>query len=77
MKTVGSKILGKKKIDLDDYCENMYTMATPVDQLGLLILAHMYHRHFCVFLRNGVWTTRRNNSMTFAKSSLFTKETRI
>ena len=42
-------------------------MATPVDQLGLLILAHMYHHHFCVFLHNRVWTTRRNNSMEFCK----------
>ena len=42
-------------------------MCTPVDQLGLLILAHMYHHHFCVFLRNGVWTTRRNNSMDYCK----------
>ena len=61
------KILGKKKILVEDYCYNLYSMATPVDQLDLLILAHMYHRHFCVFLHNGVWTTRRNNSMEYCK----------
>ena len=64
---VGGKLLAKKKLDLDEYLSNLYLCLTPVDQLGLLILAHLYHRHFAVFLKNGVWTTRRNNSMQNCK----------
>ena len=64
---VGGKILAKKKLDLEEYLSNLYLCLTPVDQLGLLILAHLYHRHFVAFLKNGVWTTRKNNSMENCK----------
>ena len=64
---VGGKILAKKKLDLDKYLSNFYLCLTPVDQLSLLILAHLYQRHFAVFLKNGVWTTRKNNSMENCK----------
>ena len=64
---VGGKLLAKKKLDLDEYLSNLYLLLTLVDQLGLLILAHLYHRHFAVFLKNGMWTTRKNNSMEHCK----------
>ena len=64
---VGGKLLAKKKLDLDEYLSNLYLLLTLVDQLGLLILACLYHRHFAVFLKNGVWTTGKNNSMEHCK----------
>ena len=67
MTQVGGKLLIKKKLDLDKYLSNLYLLLTPVDQLSLLILAHLYHRHFAIFLRNGVWTMRKNNRMDYCK----------
>ena len=64
---VGGKILAKKKLDLDEYLSNLYLLLTAVDQLSLLILAHLYHRHFAIFLKNGVWTMRKSNSMDYCK----------
>ena len=60
---VGGEILGKKKIKIEDYCNDLSEMVTPIDQLGLLIIARMYHRHFGVFLKDSVWSTRRDNSL--------------
>ena len=62
--SVGGEILGKKKIKIKDYCNDLQEMVTPIDQLGLLILARMYHRHFMVFLKDSVWSTRRYNGAT-------------
>ena len=59
--SVGGMILGKKKIKIEDYCNDLQEMVTPIDQLGLLILGRMYHRHFTVFLKDSVWSTRRDN----------------
>ena len=70
---VGGKLLAKKKLDLDKYLSNLYLLLTPVDQLSLLILAHLYHRHFAVFLKNGVWTMRKNNSMENCKKKFVYK----
>ena len=61
--SVGGEILQKKKIKVKDYCIDLQEMCTPVDQIGLLILARMYHRHFTVYLKNGVWSTRRDNGI--------------
>ena len=60
---VGAEILAKKKLKIEDYCNDLSEMVTPIDQLGLLIIAHMYHQHFGVFLKDGVWSTRRDNSL--------------
>ena len=62
--SVGGEILGKKKIKIEDYCNDLQEMVTPIDQLGLLILARMYHRHFTVFLKDSVWSTRQDNGTT-------------
>ena len=40
---VGAEILAKKKLKIEDYCNDLSEMVTPIDQLGLLIIAHMYH----------------------------------
>ena len=60
---VRAEILAKKKIKIEDYCKDLSEMVTLIDQLGLLIIARMYHQHFGVFLKDGVWSTRRDNSL--------------
>ena len=59
--SVGGEILQKKKIRLEDYYKDLWEMCTPVDQLRLLILACIYYRHFTIYLKDRVWSTRRGN----------------
>ena len=56
---------------MGDYIQNLEDMTIPLDQLGLLVYARMYHQHFAIVLRNSIWTTRWDNSylkcdLTFA-----------
>ena len=61
--SVGENILSRKGLKIEDYVNNLQELATPIDQLGLLIIAQMYHRHFAVFMKDGVWSTCANNSI--------------
>ena len=48
---------------MEDYVNDLQDLSTPIDQLGLLIIAQMYHRHFAVFMKDSVWSTHRDNSI--------------
>ena len=61
--SVQENILSRKGIKIEDYVNDLQELATPIDQLGLLLIAGMYHRHFAVFMKDGVWSTRANNSI--------------
>ena len=61
--SVGENILSRKGLKIEDNVNDLQELATPIDQLGLLIIARMYHRHFAVFMKDGVWSTRANNSI--------------
>ena len=61
--SVGETILARKGIKVEDYVNDLQDLSTPIDQLGLLIIARMYHRHFAVFMKDYVWSTRRDNSI--------------
>ena len=60
---VGAKYLAKIGLKVEDYCNDFTSFSQPWDQLALLILARTYHRHIGVYTRNGVWSTRHDNSM--------------
>ena len=60
--SVDQAILSHKGIKVEDYVNDLQELSTPIDQLGLLIITWMYHRHFAVFMKDGVWSTRRDNS---------------
>ena len=61
--SVGETILRKKGIKVEDYVNDLQDLSTPIDQLGLLIIARMYHRHFAVFMKDYVWSTCCDNSI--------------
>ena len=60
---VGEKYLAKIGVKVEDYCNDFTSFSQPWDQLALLIFARTYHRHIGVYTRNGVWSTRHDNSM--------------
>ena len=61
--SVGQDILSQKGIKVEDYVNDLQDLSTPIDQLGLIIVVQMYHRHFAVFMKDSVWSTCRDNSI--------------
>ena len=60
---VGNNVLSKKRLSVEDYANSLSEGEIPVDPLGLLCIARNWHIHIAVFLKKGVWTTRRDNSL--------------
>ena len=60
---VGKTVLSKKCLAVEDYANSLSEGEIPVDPLGLLCIARNWHIHIAVFLKKGVWTTRRDNSL--------------
>ena len=60
---VGKTVLSKKRLAVEDYANSLSEGEIPVDPLGLLCIARNWHIHIAIFLKKGVWTTRRDNSL--------------
>ena len=54
---VGSAFIHRKGLDLDKYLVNLLSPKVPLDELGLLIVARMYHWHITVITNLYTWTT--------------------
>ena len=52
--------LSKKGLSVAEYLANLTSPKVPIDELGLLILARMYHGHVCVVMFDWFWTTGFN-----------------
>ena len=63
MASVGHNVLSKKCLAVEDYANDLSEGEIPLDPLGLLCIARNWHIHICVFLKNGIWTTRRDNKL--------------
>ena len=63
IQNVRDKYLNKRNIKLEDYCNDLSELKYPLDQLGLLILARVYHRRIAVFTKYGIWMTRSDNGL--------------
>ena len=61
--SVGHDVLSKKRLAVEDYANDLSEGEIPLDPLGLLCIARNWHIHICVFLKNGIWTTRRDNKL--------------
>ena len=61
--SVGHNVLSKKRLAVEDYANDLSEGEIPLDPLGLLCIARNWHIHICVFLKNGIWTTRRDNTL--------------
>ena len=49
--------LSKKGLSVAAYLANLTSSKVPIDELRLLIVARMYHRHVCVVMFDWCWTT--------------------
>ena len=58
---VGGEMLHKKGIKVEDYCNDLLELSFPLDTLGLLVIAHMFHNHIAIILKEHIWTTQGNN----------------
>ena len=63
IRSVGSSFLQRKGIPIGDYLMNLQDISIPLDQLGILVYARMYHKHYAIVLKDSVWTTRKDNSL--------------
>ena len=61
--SVGQDVLSKKCLAVEYYANDLSEGEIPVDPLGLLCIARNWHIHICAFLKNGIWTTRCNNTL--------------
>ena len=64
MAKVGKTFLDKKGIPVKYFANDLAGGCVPLNPLGLLSLARNWHIHICVFLKNRIWTTRRDNTLT-------------
>ena len=58
---VGGDLLHKKGIKVEDYSNDLVELNFPLDTLGLLVIAHMFHNHVAIILKERIWTTQGNN----------------
>ena len=58
---VGGDLLCKKGIKVEDYCNDLVELKFPLDTLGLLVIACMFHNHTAIILKEHIWTTQGNN----------------
>ena len=61
--SVGEKFLKRKNLPVSKYIDNLQRPDVPLDQLGLLIYARMYHQHFAIILKGTIWSTKSDNSI--------------
>ena len=60
---VGGDLLHKKGIKVEDYCNDLVELNFPLDTLGLLVIARMFHNHIAIILKERIWTTQGNNDL--------------
>ena len=54
---VGGDFLAKKGLDFNTWSTSIVGNYMPLDELGLLCLARLWHHHFAVILKDFIWTT--------------------
>ena len=54
-------------LKVEEFANNIISPKVPIDELGLLIIARMYHTHFGVVLKDRVWYTTDDNSSKCSK----------
>ena len=60
---IANPVLFRKGSADDDYIEFIIKPGTPVDEIGLLIFARMYHLYMCIIMEDCCWTTQRNHDL--------------
>ena len=55
---------------VEEYANQLISPEVPIDELGLLVIARMYHTHFGVILNDRVWYTTDDNTSQYSKFHL-------
>ena len=58
VKAITETVLSHKGSTVDNYIYFIHKPETPVDEIGLLIFARMYHLHMCIIMEDRYWTTQ-------------------
>ena len=67
---VGAKFLKALGVTADQYSNTLLSNDTPLDLLGVFIVACLYRIHVAVIMSGGVWSTSRTNNIRLAKFTL-------
>ena len=54
---IGDGFLHRKGLSVDSYLENILSADVPINELGLMIIARMYHAHVAIITQNYTWTS--------------------
>ena len=57
----------KKKLTVDGYLEMICQKGVPIDEIGILILAWMYHLQLCILFKNHYWCALNGADMSMSK----------
>ena len=57
------KQISKKKLQVMDYLLNLSTSGVKLDEIGLLIVSHMYNPKLCVLMKDHYWCLLDNSSV--------------
>ena len=63
IEAIANPILFKKGSNVDDYIDFIAKPGTPVDEIGLLIFARIYHLHMCIIMEDRCWTTQHKHDL--------------
>ena len=60
---VGGKFVHRKGANISDYLYKLTTPKVPIDKLGIMIIACMYHKRIGVMLQDTFWTTNAEQKL--------------
>ena len=52
VEAIAEPVLSRKGSNVDDYIDFIHKPGTPVDEIGLLNFAPMYHLHMCIIMED-------------------------
>ena len=60
---IATYIFERKVITIDDYMETICDLGQPLDEIGIVLIARMYHVHVAVMQNKYYWTTRKDHDV--------------
>ena len=58
--SIMSDLLWRKGLSVEEYCQNIVTLQWPLVKIALVLFAHLYKIHICVFVEVKYWTTNQD-----------------
>ena len=66
VEAVAGVLLCKKGLQVQDYMNMIVVLQTPIDEIGIVLLARMYKIHVCIFLEGKYFTINRDEALNKA-----------